>query len=607
MATDNTFKLTNTSYAAFDATSLKNLIIDRLNNTNVFTDQNYEGSNINMIIDIVAYSYHTLLFYLNQTSSESIYSQATLNENINKIVKLLNYNPIGYQSATLNFNAIANSSLAAGTYTIPRYSFFPVDGSIYSFNQDATFTKTVSGIETLQTFLDSTLLYQGIYVEYPSYIATGEPYEILTIVAQDTNGNNVQIDHFNIDVYVKDNTQANPVYVQYSPTDSLFLNDFNSRVYQIRLNENGRYEIKFGNNTFGKQLNAGDEVAIYYLKTDGAAGQVGIGAIDGTSLALYNSTRYSNILTNTLPTGVITITTDNSSTLQFSNVSPSTIFQEAESVESIRQNAVNTYKTQFRLSTTTDIETYVNKNFSNIICSTKAVNNKDYIDGHLKYYFDLGVEKPSMTSRLMLNQVRFSSSCNFNNIYVYAVPKISNVTSLTTRLNYLNTAQKQFIIDKLSPYKISTSEIVVTDPVYIETGFGLANAGESLTPSIADETYFEVVVNGALKRNFSFIQSQVAQIFTNFFLSTNNNLGVLVDISNLSAQVLAIEGVINFRTVRKNNTITISYPGISFLMYNPVYPDTDIAIVQQNLQLPYYKFPYLANSNDFTNKIVLVS
>ena len=38
-----------------------------------------------------------------------------------------------------------------------------------------------------------------------------------------------------------------------------------------------------------------------------------------------------------------------------------------------------------------------------------------------------------------------------------------------------------------------------------------------------------------------------------------------------------------------------------------IIPDTDIAIVQQNLQLPYYKFPYLANSNDFTNKIVLVS
>ena len=607
MATDTTFKLTNASYVAFDATSLKNLIIDRLNNTQVFTDQNYEGSNINQIIDIVAYSYHTLLFYLNQTSSESTYSQATLNENINKIVKLLNYSPIGKQSATLSFDAVAPEALPINTYTIPRYSSFAVAGSMYSFNQDVTFTKSTTGTEALQDLADSTLLYQGGYVEYPSYFATGEPYEQLTITAQDQDGNNVAIDHFNIDVYVKDNTQSSPAYVQYRPTDSLFLEKFDSKVYQIRLNENGRYEVKFGNNTFGKQLNAGDEVAIYYLKTDGAAGQVGIGVLNGQTVGLYNSTRFLTILNDTLPPSYVVITPTQVALLQFGNIAPSTTFQDSESVDSIKQNALNTYKTQFRLSTTTDIETFVSKNFSNIISSNKAVNNKDYIEGHLKYYFDLGVEKPSMTSRLMLNQVRFSSSCNFNNLYVYAVPRINSVTSLTTRLNYLNTAQKQYIIDKLTPYKISTSEIVVTDPVYVEAGFGLASVGEALNPSIADESFLEVVVDGNLKRNFSFIQAQVAKVFTDFFLTTNDNLGVLINLVELSAQILAITGVTNFRTVRQNSNIRIEYPGISMLLFNPVYPDTDIIILQQNLQLPYFKYPYLGNSLDFTNKIVLVS
>ncbi len=65
MAEFSDYTLPTDGYVAFDATSLKNLIIQRLNDTNVFSDQKYEGSNLNSIIDIVAYSYHVLLFYLN--------------------------------------------------------------------------------------------------------------------------------------------------------------------------------------------------------------------------------------------------------------------------------------------------------------------------------------------------------------------------------------------------------------------------------------------------------------------------------------------------------------------------------------------------------------
>ena len=45
------------SYVAFDATSLRDLIIARLNKNNVFTDQKYVGSNISNIIEIIYYSF----------------------------------------------------------------------------------------------------------------------------------------------------------------------------------------------------------------------------------------------------------------------------------------------------------------------------------------------------------------------------------------------------------------------------------------------------------------------------------------------------------------------------------------------------------------------
>ena len=70
MADNTDFSLNKDAYTSFDALTLKQLIKKRLNDGDVFTDQIFEGSNISAIIDIIAYSYHTLLFYLNQTSSE---------------------------------------------------------------------------------------------------------------------------------------------------------------------------------------------------------------------------------------------------------------------------------------------------------------------------------------------------------------------------------------------------------------------------------------------------------------------------------------------------------------------------------------------------------
>ena len=95
------FSLSRNSYTAFDAKSLKELIQTRLNEGNVYTDQSFEGSNMSSIIDVIAYSYHLLLFYLNQTSAESMFTDTNIYENMNRIVKLIDYKPKGYQTSLL--------------------------------------------------------------------------------------------------------------------------------------------------------------------------------------------------------------------------------------------------------------------------------------------------------------------------------------------------------------------------------------------------------------------------------------------------------------------------------------------------------------------------
>ena len=153
------FNLDTNAYAAFDATSLRDLIIDRLNQENIFTDQVFQGSNMSSIIDIVAYSYHVLLFYLNKTSSEAMFTDSVIYENMNRIVKTLNYKPVGYRSSTCTFEC--TTTLDTGSYTIPRYSFVSADGVIYSTRDDIPFD--ASATSEIATINSKYILYQGKY------------------------------------------------------------------------------------------------------------------------------------------------------------------------------------------------------------------------------------------------------------------------------------------------------------------------------------------------------------------------------------------------------------------------------------------------------------
>jgi hypothetical protein len=562
---------------------------------------------LSSLIDIIAYAYHVLIFYLNRTGAESTFTTAELYENINKIVKLLSYNPIGNQTPILSFLATAKETLGTGTYTIPRYSFFTVNGVNYSFNQDVTFSKNIDGREVLSNLQENNLLYQGSYQEYPTYTATGEPFEILTMTLVDSTGTNILIDHFNIDIYVRENSVENPKWEKWISTQSLFLERSNSKVYEIRLNENERYEIRFGNNVSGKQLKEGDEVAIYYIKSDGSRGEIGPSLLNNNKLFFYKTSRFNEIQNNTTPENLTLITASQTNLIEFSNIDASTSFVAREDVKKIKENAANTFRSQYRLITANDFTNYVSKNYSNIISSTNAVNNWDYISGHLKYYFDLGVSKPNNESRVLFNQVKFADSCNFNNIYIYAVPKLEKLTSITTRANYLNASQKQLLLNDLQSVKLTTAEVIINDPVYVAVDLGIKFPGEIAGPSIAINTYLQITRDITAKRNPEALKQQISDIFAKYFSTLKDNLGLTLSITKITNDILSLEGVKDIKTVRTENNETLTIPGISLLVYNPIYPENDATITTQDIKLPYFKFPFLNDPLNFANKIEIIT
>lgn len=586
------FDLDKGNYVAFDATSLRQLILNRLNEQGVFTDQNFVGSNLAAIVDIIAYVYNTLIYYLNKTSSESMFSEAQLYENINRIVKLIDYSPIGFQTSTLSFGCSAET-FNRGVYTIPRYSYIITNNIPYSFNEDITFVKNEDNvIESLDELAQQKLLFQGLYQEYPIQVATGEENEIIFL-----NPGSDLVDHFNIDIFVK-SIQTN-VWERFTKTANLFLEPGTAKKYEIRLNQNLRYEIKFGNDINGSKLQPGDQVAIYYLTSLGSEGEIGPGALNIRSrLVRYNTIQFNEILTDIFVQDFRYLQDSEMSNLIFSNTNSSTLVKGPETVEQIRQTAPANYKSQYRLVTTRDYETFVKTNFTNLISDVKCINNWTYVSQYLKYFYDIGLTTPNYTERALFNQVMYADSCNFNNLYLIVVPR-----SGTQNFDYLVPAQKQFINSSILSNKMATTETVFVDPVYKAFSLGISTPDNTIDPADDEEfCILDIIKRTSSRRDDQSIVSDVVAIFETYFSRENSRLGQNIDTRALTQQILSVDGVDTFYTTRID-TPTEKIEGLSFFVWNPVYPNNDKQVTSNNLNLKDFEYPFFSNLSTLATKI----
>lgn len=606
MATNNftEFNLPRQAYATFDAVSLRQLFVDRLRNSNLFPDINYEGSNISALTDVLAFSYHLLLFYLNNTSSEVIFNQTELYENMNKIVSLIGYKPQGRQTALLNFEFTANQNLPVNFYTLKRFTQVNYNGNVYSTNRDISFEKTISATETIPSVGENNVLFQGTFKEYPLYTAIGESFEQLTLAVDPSNNGELEkfVDNNNIFVFVKNVFTG--MWSEWTETSSLFLIDANTTGFEKRLNEFGRFEIKFGNNVNGKQLNQGDIVSVYYLESDGNIGVISPNVINSAIISLYNTTRFREISDDIYDQSLIYINTTTAQTINVNNLFQSTNPTGYETVDQIRQNAPLLFTAQNRAVNASDYISYLTKTFSNIVASSSVLNNHEFVSTYIKYFYDIGLERPNMNERVLFNQVQFNDACDFNNINIFVVPTVGAIINETTP-STLPFAQKQIIKNFFNQIKCETHNITVNEPVYYGFSFGLPLPGETLTIDIKDTTIVKIKRLGNSILSKEQIKTQVSTIISNFFKLENNKLGQLIDINKLNIDILNVPGVESITIERDFNGQRISTPKMSFIYWNPLYPETSIQTTSQNILLDKFKFPFLYDGTNQLKNIVV--
>lgn len=311
-----------------------------LNQQTEFTDYDFEGSGLSVLLDILAYNTHYNAYYLNMVANESFLDTALLRDSVVSHAKTLGYVPHSMKApiATINF-LVSSSSSTDGTLTIPAgYSFLSnqIDSKVYNFVvlEDTTVTKANSSY-----YFENLDIYEGQLITYSfNYNQSTNPKQIFTL--PDNN-----IDTTTIKVGVSPSSTTTEIAVYNLVTDILDVTT-DSQVYYLQESKNGQYQIYFGNDVIGKSLPDGAVVSVTYLLTNGISANKANNFVGALTL--------SDSLNETLTNFTVT------------PISAASGGAERETVDEIKFGSAAQFATQNRLITTKDYESYLKKNYPSI-------------------------------------------------------------------------------------------------------------------------------------------------------------------------------------------------------------------------------------------------
>lgn len=598
MATEISATDTLSSYALFDAADIKQFIIDQLNKNenNPFKDASYLGSNINAFIDIIAVMLQQLLFSYSVNASETSFSTAVLYENMAKIVSVLNYKCVGKQTSilpvriTITRPANVTGEEPINQVILPKFTTF-------SYNYQYVLPKEELVTLTGDTTILDTVMYQGVVQEMPTYIASGDEFELVHLPDNYIlNSQSFISDNF-FTVYVDEYNTGN--WKEYKETSCIFLENSTAEVYEKRFTEDFGYEFKFGNGSYGKKLPAGARVIIYYLLSNGENGILGDVDIVSNRLTFYASNNYNAIASS--PNIVSSVTTVPSSWLSITNTGPSTSITYPESVESIRKNAPKVFASQGRLFSLADYETYINQQFASYCKDTFLCDNTYYTGTFLKYYYSLGITAPQKDSRIALAQVDFMNANNFNNIYCFLEPAINTFIDGKTP-NYLNSTLKKQIVNKCKPQMGISHNLVILDPIYKAFTFGSIGLDDSHWNDEQLKTKLILVKNPNTKYSDSYIKSYCIENLKSYFNTLV--LGSTVDTAMIGQLINSTPGISQFylKDINQNSSNKLF-----IYIWNPLYKNEDNTTISNPYSCAEYEVPYFYDVDNLEKLIEIES
>ncbi len=335
-----------TKFTNLDFDQIKAQIRSYLRANSNFTDFDFEGSNISILIDILAYNTYITAFNSNMVVNESFLDSATLRENVVSLARNIGYVPRSRKSAEaiinfdFKFNGNSNSVklrkglVAVGAQNNTSFTFSIPDDITVASPIDAGSNVLINPPRTAQ-FRDITI-YQGTLLK-KNFVVSGSSDQRFVL-------DNSFIDSASIRVFVRKSGSTSGL--EYSRIDNITGINEKSNIYLIQEIKDEKYELMFGDGLFGKKLDNGDIIEVSYIITDGKAGN------DGKFFSF--SADSVDDAGNPLPA---------SQTVSITTVQTAKGGGDIEDIESIKYIAPRVYSSQYRAVTGRDYEGIVQSIF----------------------------------------------------------------------------------------------------------------------------------------------------------------------------------------------------------------------------------------------------
>ena len=294
-----------------------------------FTDYDFEGSGMNILLDVLAYNTHYLGFNANMLANEMFLDSASLRSSIVSHSKTLGYVPTSPRAAKAIIDVNLNTNQTS--ITMPAGTVFnsTVDDVSYQFTTITDVTKSNTGGRI--PFLN-TDVYEGTYIStrYTVNSSNIDQRFLLTDNRADTSTLTVKVQTSSSDSTTTTYTEATDI-TQVSAT---------SNVYFLQEVESGLFEVYFGDGIIGTELSDDNIIILTYVVSNKRK---------GNGAALF---------TNNAAIGGVT-------DVSVATVGAASAGSERESLQSIKYNAPLSYASQGRCVTAEDYKVYTKRYFPN--------------------------------------------------------------------------------------------------------------------------------------------------------------------------------------------------------------------------------------------------
>ena len=325
----------------YDFDAIKINLKSFLQGQSQFQDYDFEGSSLNILLDILSYNTHYLAYLANMATNELYLDSADIRNNIVSLAKMIGYTPSSPKAPMASIDIQINN--ATGTsVTMNKGTVFTtsVDDVSYQYvtNSDVTITPD-SGVYKFS----GVPIYEGSLVTFKYTVDS-------TDVDQKFILPNANIDTTTLLVKVQ-NSSSDTTTNTYSLAGGFNNVTATSKVYFIQEGQDGKFEVYFGDGVNGHAVSDGNIVILEYIVTN-------------------------KTLSNNASSFSLSGTIGGFSDVTITTVSNSQGGSESQDNESIRHNAPLQYAAQDRAVTTTDYETLVRSIYPNAL-SVSAWGGED--------------------------------------------------------------------------------------------------------------------------------------------------------------------------------------------------------------------------------------